>query len=152
MIKSAHLSAMGRWRNHCSERRTLSRLHSTIKRGALFHALEAQLLATQVSFQIIATIPATRMISLDSDLASQEPWEKSSDTEGSTLLGQEVRLNTRLSSVKSNLHTIALYTSNLILLAIVGILSIRLKKLSSFDPSIQIYCAIHGCKDLLNIV
>lgn len=152
MIKSAHLSAMGRWRNHCSEGRRLSRLLSTIKRGALLHALEAQLLATQVSLQIIATIPAARMISLDSDLASQEPWEKSSDTEGSTLLGQEVRLNTRLSSVKSNLHMIALYTCNIILLAIVGILSIRLKKLSSFDPSIQIYCAIHGCKDLRNIV
>lgn len=92
------------------------------------------------------------MIALDSDLASQEPWEKSSDTEGSTLLGQEVRLTTRLSSVKSNLHMIALYTSNLVLLAVVGILSIRLRKLSSFDPSIQIYCTIQGYKDLLNIV
>ncbi|GAB7336039.1 hypothetical protein MBLNU13_g08855t1 [Cladosporium sp. NU13] len=79
------------------------------------------------------------MITLDSDLASQEPWEKSSDTEGSTLLGQEVRLSPRLSSLKSHLHMIALYTSNLIFLAIIGILSIRLRKLSSFDPSIQIY-------------
>ena len=94
------------------------------------------------------------MIALDSDsdLASQEPWEKSSDTEGSTLLGQEVRLITRLSSVKLNLHMIALYISNLVLLAVIGILSIRLRKLSSFDPSTQIYCTIQVCKYLLDIV
>jgi hypothetical protein len=97
-------------------------------------------------------VPAFRMIALDSDLASHKPSEKSSDAEGSTLLGQRVRLNTRFSSVESNLHMITLYTSDLIQLAIVSILSMRLKKLSSFDPSIQIYCAIHGCKELLNTV
>lgn len=111
MIKSARLSAMGRWRNHCSDGRRFSRLLSAIKRGVLFHALEAQLLGTQVSLQVIALIPASRTIALDSDFASQEPWEKSSDTEGSTLLGQYVRLNARLSPVKSKLHMIALYTS-----------------------------------------
>lgn len=109
---------------------------------ALLSRKSAQL--PEVSLQLTTARPAVKMVPLHSNSTSDELWEKSGETEGSTLLGQGVKFQGRITWVRSNLHTIMLYSSNFMLLGIIGILSTQLKRLSGVDPSIQIYCTTHG--------